>query len=369
MAVEKIGVDQFVQLSSLYPVIDVRSNAEFNHAHIPDAYSLPLFNDDERKIVGTIYKQQSREQAIKKGLEYFGPKMKEMIVFVEKIITQENLEKKNVLVHCWRGGMRSAAVAWLLDIYGFKVFTLIGGYKSYRNWVFKQFEKPWKINIVGGYTGSGKTVILSELKNNNEAVIDLEGIAGHRGSAFGRIGLPEQTTVEMFENNLATTLSNVEKEHPNKNIWIEDESQRIGAVSIPHMLWKNMRLSLVYFVDIPFEKRVSYLLETYGKMDKLELCEAIKRIQKKLGGLETKTAIEYIGNDEMYKCFEILLKYYDKLYLKSLHTRDSLYKIEEDKKETTGEKRENKFMKRVLSSEVNPIVNAQKIKESFYGKC
>lgn len=211
MAVEKISVERFVELSRLFPVIDVRSEAEFGHAHVPGADNLPLFNNEERKVVGTIYKQQSREMAIKKGLEYFGPKMKEMIVFAEKVNARLDNQNKTFIVHCWRGGMRSAGVAWLLDLYGFKVYTLAGGYKAFRNWVLKSFEKPWKINIVGGYTGSGKTILLEELGNAGEAVIDLEGIAGHRGSAFGRIGLPEQTSVEMFENKLAVALDSIEK--------------------------------------------------------------------------------------------------------------------------------------------------------------
>jgi tRNA 2-selenouridine synthase len=375
MAVEKIEVEQFIELSELFPVIDVRSDGEYKHAHIPGAFSLPLFVDEERKIVGTIYKQQSREQAIKKGLEYFGPKMKDMVVFVEKILAKQTAEKKQVLVHCWRGGMRSAAVAWLLDIYGFKVYTLVGGYKNYRNWVLTQFEKSWKINILGGFTGSGKTILLHELQNHNEAVIDLEGIAGHRGSAFGRIGLPEQTSVEMFENKLAMALVKIEKSHPEKYIWLEDESQRIGSVSIPTMLWTTMRKSQVYFLDIPFENRLNYLVETYGKLDKHELSEATKRIQKKLGGLETKTALQFLEEDDLLGCFEILLKYYDKLYFKSLQSR-ALYQkdkieIEETTKsngrESKGETIERTLLKNVFSEVVNPIVNAQKVKDAFYG--
>jgi tRNA 2-selenouridine synthase len=355
MAVEKISVERFVELSQQFPVIDVRSEAEFGHAHVPGAYNLPLFNNEERKVVGTIYKQQSREMAIKKGLEYFGPKMKEMIVFAEKINGKLDNQNKTFILHCWRGGMRSAGVAWLLDLYGFKVYTLVGGYKAFRNWVLKTFEKPWKINIVGGYTGSGKTILLEELGNAGEAVIDLEGIAGHKGSAFGRIGLPEQSSVEMFENRLAIELAAIEKKHPGKHIWMEDESQRIGAVSIPHSLWTTMRKSLVYFLEIPFEKRLAYLVDTYGKLDKQELADATSRIQKKLGGLETKTALQHLDNNDLYGCFDILLKYYDKLYTKSLLARE---KFQE----------ENRIYKKEIKSErVDPVINAGKMREAYYG--
>jgi tRNA 2-selenouridine synthase len=365
MPVTKITVDEFINLSQLYPVIDVRSESEFKHAHVPRAFNLSLFKDEERKIVGTIYKQQSREQAIKKGLEYFGPKMKDMILFAERINRSFDNENKTFIVHCWRGGMRSAAVAWLLDIYGFKVYTLVGGYKAFRNWVLDQFIKAYSINIVGGYTGSGKTIILQELHKKGEAVIDLEGIAGHRGSAFGRIGLPEQTSVEMFENKLALELNKLTIDYPNKSIWIEDESQRIGAVSIPQSFWEKMRKSLVYFIEIPFEKRLTYIIETYGKLDQKELAEAIKRIQKRLGGLETKTAIDNLESNDLESCFHILLKYYDKLYLKSLHSRVVGGNNKMEAK--TSAEEEEKYKKKISSEIVDAELNSQILIDAFYG--
>jgi tRNA 2-selenouridine synthase len=237
--------------------------------------------------------------------------------------------------------MRSGGVAWLLDLYGFKVYTLIGGYKSFRNWVLDLFKKDWHFNILGGYTGSGKTIILKSLKEKNEAVIDLEGIAGHKGSAFGRIGLPPQDSVEMFENKLALELHKVSEVYPNKHIWLEDESQRIGSVSIPHDLWNTIRKKKVCFIDIPFEKRLEYLVETYGILDRVELCEAIKRIEKKLGGLETKTAIAFLQEDNIKEGFSILLKYYDKLYRKSLEKRENLNELLKEIKSVTTDKHIN----------------------------
>ncbi|MFM1961454.1 MAG: tRNA 2-selenouridine(34) synthase MnmH [Bacteroidota bacterium] len=381
MAVNKITVDEFIRLSKLYPVIDVRSESEYKHAHVPGANNLSLFNDEERKVVGTIYKQQSREQAIKKGLEYFGPKMKEMILFAERINRSIQNDNKTFIVHCWRGGMRSAAVAWLLDMYGFKVYTLIGGYKAFRNWVLEQFTEPCSINIVGGYTGSGKTIILQELKKKGEAIIDLEGIAGHRGSAFGRIGLPEQTSVEMFENKLALELIKIKEEHPNKTIWVEDESQRIGAVSIPQKFWEKMRQSLVYFIDIPFEKRLAYIIDSYGILDLKELAAAISRIEKKLGGLETKTAIEYLNRNDFENSFKILLKYYDKLYLKSLRSREikkddhsSSYVVDKESEFKKGMNRNlndeysEDYKIQVNSEQVDSQINAIKLLTVFYGR-
>ena len=313
MAVEKINIESFLKFADQYPVIDVRSPGEFNHAQIPGAYSLPLFTDEERKIVGTNYKQQSREAAIKIGLDFFGVKMKKMVE------EAESLNRKTVLVHCWRGGMRSGAVAWLLDMYGFKVYTLAGGYKAFRNWVLKQFDKEYSLKILGGYTGSGKTIVLRELKQRGHPVIDLENLANHKGSAFGAIGEKPQPSQEMFENLLATEL--FKKTSAAADTWLEDESQRIGRVIIPNSFWEKMRNSPVFFLDIPFEQRLTYLVNTYGNFEKEKLVESIGRIQKRLGGLETKTAINFLAENNTRECFSILLKYYDKLYNKGLHNR------------------------------------------------
>lgn len=130
MPAQRIDIEQFLSLASLHPVLDVRSPGEYKHAHIPGAHSFPLFTDEERKIVGTTYKQKSREEAIKIGLDFFGPTLKQRVLDAEQIANGTKI----LLVHCWRGGMRSAAISWLLDLYGFKIYTLAGGYKAYRNW-------------------------------------------------------------------------------------------------------------------------------------------------------------------------------------------------------------------------------------------
>jgi tRNA 2-selenouridine synthase len=323
MAVQKINIDDFIMeagssIGSSF-IIDVRSPAEYEHAHIPDALNLPLFNNDERAMIGTTYKKQSREAAIKAGLPLFGNKMLPMIETVESWIaaTQKNnnLTKPTLYVHCWRGGMRSAAVAWLLDLYGYKVVQLTGGYKAYRNWVLEQFTISYSLKVVGGYTGSGKTEILHALQEKNYSVIDLEGLAHHKGSAFGAIGQLPQPSQEMFENILAKKLFEVNKK--NKPIWIEDESQRIGTVLIPTPLFHLMRNSTCYFMTIPFEQRLAFILEGYGKFDAQSLIEATERIQKRLGGLETKNAVAHIMQGELKEAFSILLKYYDKWYEKN----------------------------------------------------
>ncbi len=373
MAVTKITIEAFLLLAKNCPVLDVRSPREYTHAHIPGAISLPLFNDEERAKVGTTYKQQSRESAIKIGLDFFGPNMRGMVEKVEEIVSswqkkvgKEKLSKRKeqreisevptekfpiiyepdcplptcncVLLHCWRGGMRSAAVAWLLDLYGFKVYTLIDGYKSYRNWVLEQFAKKYNFKIIGGYTGTGKTLLLHAWAKENNCIVDLEGLANHKGSALGALGNPPQPTQEMFENLLAEKLVIQTKpitiepagncEPPTSScIWLEDESQRIGNLQIPMPLWNCMRKAPVYFVDIPFEERLNYLTDEYGVHEKAGLVNAIMRIQKRLGGLETKNAINFLLENNFKESFRILLHYYDKWYAKGLYKREDAAKL------------------------------------------
>ena len=327
MAVQKIDIDNFIIETSASIgsslrssiTIDVRSPAEFEHAHIPHALNLPLFDNEQRALIGTTYKKQSREAAIKVGLPLFGTKMLPMIETVEAWIKdrqkENDLTKPTIYVHCWRGGMRSAAVAWLLDLYGYKVIQLTGGYKAYRNWVLAQFTIPYSLKVLGGYTGSGKTEILHALQEKNYAVIDLEGLAHHKGSAYGAIGQLPQPSQEMFENIVAEKLFEVNKKQ--KSIWIEDESQRIGTVLIPTPLFHLMRNSTCYFMTIPFEQRLNFIVEGYGSFDQKSLIEATMRIQKRLGGLETKTAIDFITAGALKEAFSILLKYYDKWYEKN----------------------------------------------------
>ena len=351
MAIEKINIEYFLELSKQNPVFDVRSPGEFNHAHIPGAYGLPLFTDEERAIVGTAYKQESREKAIKHGLDFFGTKMKKMVEEVEGILNLrrtitdvdtskfeiQNRKPKIVLLYCWRGGMRSAAVGWLLDLYGFKVYTLTGGYKKFRNYVLETFKLPFDLKIMGGYTGSGKTEIIKELKRKGELVIDLEDMAKHKGSAFGNIGMPQQPTQEMFENILSCELRTLRYEpktggqssYPqivikHSPIWLEDESQRIGLINLPNDLWSTIRKSEIYFLDIPFEERLKHVVEEYGVLDKERIIDAINRIKERLGGLEAKRAIEFLGQDNPIESFRILLKYYDKWYARALHNRDNI---------------------------------------------
>jgi len=319
LSIHKISIEEFLVLSATLPVFDVRSPGEYHHAHIRNAISLPIFSDEERKIVGTSYKQKGKQPAIKEGLNFFGPKMTPLVLEVERGCNQQY---KKIIVHCWRGGMRSGAMAWLLDLYGFDVYLLIGGYKSYRGWALSVFEQPHDIKILGGYTGSAKTEVLQALKENNEPVIDLEQLASHKGSAFGGINQPKQPTQEMFENLLA-----IEIQQQKNGFWLEDESQRIGRLNIPNALWQNMRKAPIYFIDIPFSERLEHIVKGYGNLEVDKMIEAVERIQKRFGPLETKTTKEHLQQGNIKAAFSLLLKYYDKQYAKSLQNRENIKEL------------------------------------------
>ncbi len=321
MPVTQVDIKTFLALAAEWPVCDARSPSEFAHAHIPGAYSLPVFSDEERKIVGTAYKQQSREKAVLIGLDFFGPNMTAILSGGEKILRQhragKSSEEKKILLHCWRGGMRSAAMAWLFSFYGYEVYQLIGGYKVFRNYTLEAFSQSYSIKILGGYTGTGKTYLLHLLAKKNVPLIDLEGLACHRGSAFGATDDPPPSQ-EMFENLLGKEL----RELQGKPFWLEDESQRIGNLIIPNEFWETMRQSPVYFLEISFVERLKRIVEEYSKTPDEHLVENIKRISKRLGPLQTKLALQLLDAGEMELCFDILLQYYDKVYSKALKNRE-----------------------------------------------
>ena len=298
------------------PVIDVRSPGEFEKGHIPGAVNIPLFSNEERAHVGTVYKQESKEAAIEVGYTYVNPKLEDFITESFKVAPSGK-----VIIHCWRGGMRSSSFAEHLGKNGFKdIRIIIGGYKAYRNYILSELGNPLRLKVLGGYTGSGKTYILQELKKLGEQVIDLEGLANHKGSAFGAIGQKAQPTVEQFENNLYNELRKLDA---GRDIWVEDESHSIGKVRIPMPFFNQMREAMLCFVDISKEERSKFLVDEYAVLDKQMLERSILQITKRLGGLNTKTAVENLRKANFYEVAMILLQYYDKTYLKGMSSRDS----------------------------------------------
>lgn len=322
--VESVNIEVFLERAETSPILDVRTPAEFAKAHIPNARNLPLFTNEERVVIGTAYKQQGREAAILLGLDAVGGKMRHIVEEAHRIAQeyalshQNSAEHRTVLVHCWRGGMRSGSVAWLLDLVGFKVTTLRGGYKMFRRFALETFQKSFNILILGGYTGSRKTQILRALQERGEQVIDLEKLAHHKGSAFGALGEEPQPSVEHFENRIAACLHNFDRARP---VWMEDESRMIGHCTIPEHLWGQMRIAQTFFLDIPFSERTQHLHDLYGTYPVEELREAILRIEKRLGGMETRVALDALQSGDLHSTIALTLSYYDKTYLRGLQHR------------------------------------------------
>jgi tRNA 2-selenouridine synthase len=310
-----INIQELLDLPNPIPVADVRTPAEFAHGHIPGAANLPIFTDEERVRVGTTYKLKGREAAILLGFELTGTKWSEFIK--EALVIAP---AKKIALHCWRGGMRSAAMAWALDLYGFEVFTLRNGYKSFRHWALHQFERPWPLQLIGGMTGSGKTRILASLSASAEQTVDLEDLAQHQGSTYGSLNRLIQPTQEQFENNLATTLANLD---PAKPVWIEDESQNIGKRILPKPFWNQMRTAPLFDLRVPVEDRVKALVGEYGTLDKDFLIECTERIGRRLGPEQCKAAIQAILENRMPDFVRQVLIYYDKTYHKCLASRDN----------------------------------------------
>ena len=309
-------ISEYYKQGKPLPIIDVRSPGEYEKGHIPGAYNVPLFTNEERARVGTVYKRQSRELAVELGTTLVAPKLQFYISESFKIAPDGR-----ALVHCWRGGMRSQAFAQHLLDNGFKeIWLLKNGYKSYRRMVIKLFQKPWNLVVIGGYTGSGKTHVLHQLNDMGHQVIDWEGVARHKGSAFGGIGQLQQPTSEQFENNLFEECWQMDATQP---VFIEDESLNIGKVNMPVPLFQQIRNSIDYFLEVPREERAKLLSSEYSFQNVEPLKAAVLRISKKLGGLETKEIIELLEERKFYEVALRVLHYYDKSYLKGLQNRDS----------------------------------------------
>lgn len=310
---KRILIGEFFEMNPRIPLLDTRTPAEFEKGHIPGAFNLPIFSNEERAKVGTTYKQLGREEAILLGFELTGNKWRG---FIEKAL--EIAPGKKVALHCWRGGMRSGAMAWALGFYGFEVFIIEGGYKSYRHFVLDLFEQSYPIQVLGGMTGSHKTEILAEIAKQNQQTIDLEALANHMGSSFGSMGKREQPTQEQFENNLAEALRKIDK---NQSLWLEDESASIGKIRLPQSLWKQMQSTDVIEVCLDNEERVNFLTKEYGVLDKNFLIEATRHIEKRLGSNHAKDAVEAINENRMSDFIRIVLVYYDKAYKRCLERR------------------------------------------------
>jgi tRNA 2-selenouridine synthase len=306
-----VEIDEFLSLHNDHALIDVRSEAEYISGHIPKATNIPVLSNVERKTVGTLYKLYGRETALLKGLELSGPSLSNRLRAGTKLLK----ENKTVLVHCWRGGMRSEFYAFLLKFYGCEPLILKGGYKSFRNYVLDYFNQPFQFLVLCGKTGAGKTALLGELEKRGEQVIDLEKLAAHRGSAFGALGMDSQPTQEQFENNLFHALLSMDV---NRTIWIENESRTIGDKVIPVGIWNTMLTSKRIYLESTFNERLNCIMHEYGSFPLNNLKDSMLKIGKRLGPQHVKKAVEHIENNQLAEAFSIALEYYDRSYAYNL---------------------------------------------------
>lgn len=320
----KTDITTFLDLSVKTPIIDVRSPSEFSTGQIPGAYNIPLFDDREREAVGIRYKKDGRIKAILEGLKLSGPSMHLKLEQALKISKEGRL-----LVHCWRGGMRSEAMAWLFSLGGIETDVLEGGYKSYRHYVLENLSVNRNMIILGGLTGSGKTHILGYLKDKRHQVIDLEGLANHKGSAFGSLGQLPQPSSENFANLLFDEWKHID---PCRPVWLEDESRNIGTVFMPEEFYLNMQKNPAVILLMNIKTRLPRLIEEYSCYSSDELVSTVMKISKRLGGDRTKEATEAVQRGDFAKAIEIILHYYDKAYLFGLGKRQGkdIYYINTD---------------------------------------
>jgi len=295
-------------------IVDVRTPLEFSEDHLPGAINVPILTDEERVEVGTIHKQLGPQPARQRGLELTCSRFGGMVAEIAA-----HAAGRPILVYCWRGGLRSLSMAILLEMSGYPVLQLRGGYKAFRGQViscFENFTPPAPLIVIHGMTGTGKTTFINGLDHQNWTPIDLEGLACHRGSAFGSVGLDQSLSQKRFETLLWDEFRKAPADRP---IVLEGESPRIGRISLPGNLYQVMAESCKVWCSASLETRVQRLAGEYAREEyRAPMAEALERIRKKLGGqryaelagLLAAWDIEGLGRG-------LIVHYYDKLYYKS----------------------------------------------------
>lgn len=293
-----------------YVLIDVRSPGEFRASTIPGAVNIPLFDDEQRKVIGTVYVQESVEKAKKIGIEAVS---KNLPAIYEKI---NELEKKysSLVFFCSRGGMRSSSIVSLLTALGVRAYKLDGGYKGYRAYINKKLPELMesiKFIVIHGNTGMGKTKLLKELSEKGYDTLDLEGCANHRGSLLGSVGLGEQYSQKQFESLVYDSL----RKRKGNLIFVEGESKRIGKIIMPDCIYGKMRKGKHIKVTGDIDFRVKNITEDYVQGHNLELIEALNKLRKYISDKNIDRYITEV-NSSNYKFVieELMLKYYDPMY-------------------------------------------------------
>jgi len=307
--------------------VDARTPLEYEEDHIPGAINVPLLTNEERVEIGTLYKQTGPLEARRRGLEMTAHRFPAM---VEEIAAAA--AGRPILVYCWRGGLRSKTITSLLDLTGFDAVQLVGGYKAFRQVVttyFEPFTPPAPLVVLHGMTGVGKTTFLLQLSEAGHSVVDLEGLACHRGSAFGSLGLSQDLSQKRFETLLWDVFRKLPADRP---ILVEGESRRIGRINLPGNLYDVMRESVKIWCNASVETRVERLIGEYGLPEYRQgMADALERIRKKLGGEKHGEISGYLERWELGPFMEGLIRhYYDKLYYKTREwTEDATVSLED----------------------------------------
>ncbi|AKL95419.1 tRNA 2-selenouridine synthase SelU [Clostridium aceticum] len=302
--------------------IDVRSPFEYHEGSIPEAINLPLFTDEERVEVGSVYKNNSVEEAKALGVKFASAKLSNIYE------TLSEISKKNeaVIVFCARGGLRSGSVVSFLNNLGVAVYQLQGGYKSFRKFTLDYLENMHKYHefiVLHGYTGVGKTQILNRLESEKVPTLDLEALAKNTGSVFGNIGFDEK---DMTQKNFEALLVNTLIEAESKFLVVESESKRIGTVFIPNNLHEQIINGRHVLIETTINNRIDILIDDYVNKpinsDEL-LIKSIHNLTKRIGKEKAGRYIDYIQNkkyEEIAK--ELIINYYDPLYKHSMAKYD-----------------------------------------------
>jgi tRNA 2-selenouridine synthase len=295
-------------------LFDVRSPKEYEEYHIPGARCLSIFSNDERAEIGTIYKQISKEEAMERGLEIVAPKLPG---FYKKIKSEmvKNPEKQ-VVIYCARGGMRSKSIAQTMSMMGIECLQLEGGIRSYRKQIERLLEEYVQINkkiiVIEGHTGTMKTKFLEKLQKEGYPVLNLERMAGHKGSIFGRIG-EDPASQKKFESRLFERLKELKD---SQALIIESESKRIGRVVVPDFLLEGKYTGTRIHIDMPFSLRVKYICEVYDPLlHRKEIEEAVIKLSKRIPAAIVTEIKDALTVQDYGKVVSFLLEnYYDPKY-------------------------------------------------------
>lgn len=302
---QDISIEELLEQheAGVIQLIDVRSPSEYAEYTIKDAVNIPFFDDEERKEIGTLYKQVSIQAAKERGLEIISAKLPSFVKRFADIPGRK-------AVFCWRGGMRSRTTATVLSLMDIHVYRLTGGIRAYRQWVVSKldnFEFAPRCVVISGHTGSGKTEILHRLAKQGFPVIDLEGLAGHRGSIFGGIGM-QPNSQKVFETRLLHELLRV-NESP--FVLIEGESKRIGKAVLPPFLVEAKAQGIQLQIEMPVEERVRNIMSDYDPSHNKAAClTAFRHIQKRIHTPIAAQIEQAITEDRFEEAVEWLLQYY-----------------------------------------------------------